>query len=217
MSFSEETARLLRLVDAGVAVAVAARELGISRDRAYALLKAAGRGRGAKTRITVEHRRIVIARYKATGSVNAAARVAGLSHNATRRILVNAGLVFAGVSTLPVISLALGFAGACAIITAGVLLARKQWLDGLRFCGEHSIVIYLAFFLPMAATRTLLLKTSLVTDVGVIAMIVTAMGVFGALAMWWAAKRSGLTFLFERPALFWIAPPKPRVALQAAE
>ena len=29
----------------------------------------------------------------------------------------------------------------------------------LRFCGEHSIVIYLAFFLPMAATRTLLLRT----------------------------------------------------------
>lgn len=95
MSFSEETARLLRLVDAGVAVAMAARELGISRDRAYALLKAAGRGRGAKTRITVEHRRIVIGRYKMTGSVNAAARVAGLSHNATRRILVNAGLVSA--------------------------------------------------------------------------------------------------------------------------
>jgi len=26
----------------------------------------------------------------------------------------------------------------------------------LRYCGEHSIVIYLAFFLPMAVTRTLL-------------------------------------------------------------
>jgi hypothetical protein len=48
-------------------------------------------------------------------------------------------------------------------------------------------------------------------------MIVTTMGVLGALAMWWAAKRAGLNFLFERPALFWIAPPKPRIALQAAE
>ena len=38
------------------------------------------------------------------------------------------------------------------------LLARARWLKSLRFCGEHSIVIYLAFFLPMAATRTLLLK-----------------------------------------------------------
>ena len=33
-----------------------------------------------------------------------------------------------------------------------------QWLGFLRFCGEHSIVIYLAFFLPMATTRTLLLQ-----------------------------------------------------------
>jgi uncharacterized membrane protein YcfT len=131
--------------------------------------------------------------------------------------IVNATLVFAGVSTLPVVSLTLGFAGACAIITTGVLLARKGWLDGLRFCGEHSIVIYLAFFLPMAITRTLLLKTGIVTDIGVIAMIVTAMGVLGALAMWWGARRAGLNFLFERPAMFWIAPNKPRVALQAAE
>jgi uncharacterized membrane protein YcfT len=131
--------------------------------------------------------------------------------------VVNASLVSAGVSTLPVISLALGFAGACAIITTGVLLARKQWLDGLRFCGEHSIVVYLAFFLPMATTRALLLKTGIISDVGVIAMIVTTMGVLGALAMWWAAKRAGLNFLFERPALFWIAPQKPRIALQAAE
>jgi uncharacterized membrane protein YcfT len=131
--------------------------------------------------------------------------------------VINASLVFSGVSTLPVISLALGFAGACAIITTGVLLARKQWLDGLRFCGEHSIVIYLAFFLPMATTRTLLLKTGIITDVGVIAMIVTAMGVLGALAMWWGARRAGQNVLFERPAIFWIAPNKPRVALQAAE
>ena len=40
----------------------------------------------------------------------------------------------------------------------GTLLARMQWLNFLRYCGEHSIVIYLAFFLPMAATRTLLLQ-----------------------------------------------------------
>ena len=44
----------------------------------------------------------------------------------------------------------------------GTLLARMQWLNFLRYCGEHSIVIYLAFFLPMAVTRTLLLKTGLI-------------------------------------------------------
>ena len=55
-----------------------------------------------------------------------------------------------GFSDWPLVSLALGFAGAGAIIVMGTLLARMQWLNFLRYCGEHSIVIYLAFFLPMA-------------------------------------------------------------------
>ena len=80
--------------------------------------------------------------------------------------LVNGGLVVSGFSEWPVISLALGLAGACAIVVIGTLLARMRWLDGLRYCGEHSIVIYLAFFLPMAATRTLLLKSGLIHDIG---------------------------------------------------
>ena len=71
--------------------------------------------------------------------------------------VVNGGLVYLGFSDWPVISLALGLAGACAIVVTGTLLARAL-ARALRYCGEHSIVIYLAFFLPMAATRTLLLK-----------------------------------------------------------
>lgn len=129
----------------------------------------------------------------------------------------NGALVFAGFAGLPPVSLLLGFAGAGAIIVTGALLARAKMFGGLRFCGEHSIVIYLAFFLPMAVTRTLLLKTGLVPDIGLVALIVTTAGVVGALAMWWAATRLGLTFLFERPALFWIAPKGRRPALQAAE
>ena len=92
----------------------------------------------------------------------------------------------------------------------GTLLARTHWLDFLRFCGEHSIVIYLAFFLPMAATRTLLLQTGLIHDIGTISLIVTIAGVLGALAIWRIALAAGANFLFERPAAFWIAPKKPQ-------
>ncbi len=130
---------------------------------------------------------------------------------------INTLLVFSGASELPGISLMLGFAGACAIITIGVLLARASWLGALRYCGEHSIVIYLAFFLPMATTRALLLKTNIIPDLGWVSIIVTALGVLGALIMWWGAKRFGLNFLFERPATFWIAPKRRAVQLQAAE
>jgi uncharacterized membrane protein YcfT len=115
------------------------------------------------------------------------------------------------------VSLVLGFAGACAIITMGTLLARAQWMNFFRFCGEHSIVIYLAFFLPMAATRTLLLHTGIIPDIGMVSLIVTIVGVIGALAIWRAALRLGGNFLFERPDAFWIAPRKPGVRLQAAE
>jgi uncharacterized membrane protein YcfT len=130
---------------------------------------------------------------------------------------VNGSLVKLGFSEWPLISLALGLAGACAIVTIGTLLARAHWLTALRFCGEHSIVIYLAFFLPMATTRTLLLRTGVISDIGTISLIVTIAGVLGALAIWRIALAAGANFLFERPAAFWIAPKKPRATLQAAE
>ena len=131
--------------------------------------------------------------------------------------LINGGLVASGFSEWPLISLALGLAGACAIVTIGTLLARMRWLNFLRFCGEHSIVIYLAFFLPMAATRTLLLRAGWIHDIGTISLIVTIVGVIGALAMWRMALAVGANFLFERPAAFWIAPKKAGATLQAAE
>ncbi len=131
--------------------------------------------------------------------------------------VINGGLVEFGFSEWPLISLALGLAGAGAIITLGTLLARMQWLNFLRYCGEHSIVIYLVFFLPMAASRTLLLQTGLIHDIGTISLLVTVAGVVGALAIWWLARKAGANFLFERPAAFWIAPKKTGRVLQAAE
>jgi len=131
--------------------------------------------------------------------------------------LVNETLVRLGVSDWPLISLSLGIAGACAIVTSGTLLARMQWLKSLRFCGEHSIVIYLAFFLPMAATRTLLLRTGIIPDVGAMSLTITLFALFGALAIWQIARKTGANFLFERPGVFWIAPKKARATLQAAE
>ncbi len=131
--------------------------------------------------------------------------------------LINGSLVVSDFSEWPLISLLLGLAGACAIVTLGTLLARAHWLTFLRYCGEHSIVIYLAFFLPMAASRTLLLRSGLIPDIGMISLIVTVVGVAGALAIWRIALKAGANFLFDRPAAFWIAPKKQSRVLQAAE
>ena len=129
--------------------------------------------------------------------------------------LVNGSLVAFGISAWPIVSLGLGLCGAIAIVTIGTLLARMQWLNVLRFCGEHSIVIYLAFFLPMGAMRTLLLKTGMIHDIGMVSLCVTIVGVAGAVLVWRAALALGANFLFERPEAFWIAPKK-AAALQAA-
>jgi uncharacterized membrane protein YcfT len=129
----------------------------------------------------------------------------------------NAATVHGGAAQWPLVSLALGFAGALAVVVTATLLAHARLFDPLRYCGEHSLMIYLAFFLPMAATRTLLLKIGIPADVGVVSLLVTVAGVTGALAIWWAARATRLNVLFARPAAFRIAPKPPSLAVQAAE
>lgn len=130
--------------------------------------------------------------------------------------LVNGLLVFHGFAELPFVSLALGLAGAAAVVAVSVLLSQTDLAAPLRYCGRNSIVIYLAFFLPMAVSRTVLLKTGLITDIGTVSALVTISGVVGALVMYWAVRHTFLRFLFERPERFWIAP-KPRLSLQTAQ
>lgn len=129
---------------------------------------------------------------------------------------INGALVFAGYGDLPVLGLALGFVGAGAVVTAAVLLAQSGLFEWLRYCGQNSIVIYLAFFLPMAATRWLLLKTGIIPDVGTIAALVTLAGVVGALAWFWLARGTSAQFLFERPAFLRLKPARTPV-MQPAE
>ncbi|MCW5689461.1 MAG: acyltransferase family protein [Pseudolabrys sp.] len=136
----------------------------------------------------------------------------------------NGVMVKAGLAALPFYSLALGLVGAAAVATIAALLSLHDVFKPLRYCGRNSIVIYLAFFLPMAASRAVLLKTGIITDIGTISVLVTASGVIGALLIYWAVRHTPLKFLFERPALFWLVPKKdkpaekkPEFALQPAE
>ena len=113
--------------------------------------------------------------------------------------LVNGFAVFGGVSELPGISLALGLVGAAAVVTLSALLSKSDLMAPVRYCGRNSIVIYLAFFLPMAVTRTVLLKLGIIGDIGTISLLVTAAGVIGPLVLFWIVRPTPLRFLFERP------------------
>lgn len=109
-------------------------------------------------------------------------------------------MVFGGYSELPVVGLGLGFLGALAVVTASVLLSTRKWALPLRYAGENTIVVYLAFFLPMAATRTALLKFAPDLDLGLTALIVTIAGVVTPLILHALVKNTSLRFLFTRPA-----------------
>ncbi|HKQ94336.1 MAG TPA: acyltransferase, partial [Aestuariivirgaceae bacterium] len=95
-----------------------------------------------------------------------------------------------------------GFAGAAAVVAASVLLAASPLGTPLRRCGARSIVIYLAFFLFMAGSRTVLMKLGVIGDPGLLSLAVTAAGVVGPLVLFALVRRGPLAFLFHRPASF---------------
>ncbi len=115
-------------------------------------------------------------------------------------LLAHAGADAQFVSDLPIVSLALGGAGAVAIVTITALLSLLPPLSFLGFLGRNSIVVYLAFFLPMATARTVLLRFADAVDIGTISVLVTASGVIGPLLLLAAVNLSGHgNFLFTRP------------------
>ncbi|WP_291958512.1 acyltransferase family protein [Chelatococcus sp.] len=111
-------------------------------------------------------------------------------------------------ASLPVLSLILGIAGSAAIITVASLLVSVGKGEALRYCGENSIVIYLAFFLPMAVTRVLLMKSGALDAIGVGwgAFLVTAAAVVTPLIVARIISGTWLNFLFVRPAAFRLGP-----------
>src|SRR6185369_4243010 len=80
--------------------------------------------------------------------------------------LLDGFYVFSGLADKPFVSLTLGLIGAAAVVSISALIAKSGAFSALRYLGRNSIVVYLAFFLGMAAARSVLLKTGLVPDLG---------------------------------------------------
>lgn len=104
------------------------------------------------------------------------------------------------VSDLPVASLLLGAAGGVAVVVLTALLSMVPAMAFLGHLGRNSIVVYLAFFLPMAVARGLLLKFAPALDIGTVSLLVTIAGVAGPVILFRVVQWSGFgRFLFERP------------------
>jgi uncharacterized membrane protein YcfT len=130
--------------------------------------------------------------------------------------LFNGFYVVLGLDGKPFISLTLGLIGAVAVVAVSALMAKSHVFAALRYLGKNSIVVYLAFFLGMAASRSLLLKTGIIPDLGTVSLLVTASGIAGAVALFWAVRGTPLRLLFERPGWARLKA-KPKYALQPAE
>lgn len=108
--------------------------------------------------------------------------------------------VFAlGWSGLPVVSLILGFLGTGAVIAFAILLSRLPFGAVFRFLGENSIVVYLSFFVFMAASRIMALRVVPELGPDIISLGVTLAGITGPVLLFFAVRNTRARFLFKRP------------------
>lgn len=103
---------------------------------------------------------------------------------------------------VPGLRIAFGLIGAVAIVTVAALLSRLDAARFIRYAGRNSIVLYVTFVLPMAAARIALVKSGLVTDIGLVSLIVTAVAVAVPLLVHALVRDTRFRFLYERPARF---------------
>lgn len=103
-------------------------------------------------------------------------------------------------ANFPIVSLLLGVAGTMALIALAANMAGKRFFAPLEWVGSHSIIIYLAFFLPMIIARVLLLKLGIISDVGTMSLLTWCAAVIGPIIFYAIIQKVGIGhFLFTRP------------------
>jgi uncharacterized membrane protein YcfT len=113
----------------------------------------------------------------------------------------------------PFMPLAMGFAGALAVLLLATQLAKTSWLGWLRYLGQNSIVVYLGFVIPLGLMRRFIESPVLIHDPGTISFVVMILSVTGAVLLYWALRDTSLWWLYKRPS--WTSvmrPPLPPVA-----
>ena len=108
------------------------------------------------------------------------------------------------IAQMPVVSLVMGGLGALAVVSTAALVTGTRAGRGLAFMGARSIVIYLAFFLPMVLVREAGVRLGLVPDTATLAVLTTlaavAVPLLGHHLIRTVPAFGVFGFLFERPA-----------------
>jgi uncharacterized membrane protein YcfT len=106
-----------------------------------------------------------------------------------------------GLAAFPPLHLALALLGALAICFLAALLLRLPYMDWLRWLGEHSLVVYVAFTIPMSLSREIAMRSGLLTDTGMLSLAVLLVSISSPLVLYLLVRRTGFGMcLFERPA-----------------
>ena len=120
-----------------------------------------------------------------------------------------------GWGALPGIHLALALAGATAICMVAALLTRLPAMDWLRWLGAKSLIVYVAFVLPMGIARIILLRLG-IDEPNLLSLLIMAVAIAAPLLLWWITEKTGFgKFLFERPAWAHLPGTRQRSAVRA--
>ena len=104
-----------------------------------------------------------------------------------------------GYAGLPGVHLVLALVGTAALCVTAALLTRLPWMNWLQWMGSKSLVIYVAFVLPMGISRTVFIKLGLLEPT-VLTSATMAVAIISPLVLYWLVLRTGVGhFLFERP------------------
>lgn len=106
-----------------------------------------------------------------------------------------------GYGGLPGVRLLLAISGALALCVTAGLITGLRFTHWLTWLGEHSIVVYLVFVLPMSFIRIGLGKLGLIHDVTLSSFIVMVGSIAISVGFYLLVETTGRgKFLFERPA-----------------
>jgi uncharacterized membrane protein YcfT len=105
-----------------------------------------------------------------------------------------------GLAAFPPLHLMLAITGALALCVTGALLCKLSFMNWLRWLGEHSLVVYVSFTLPMSIFRGLAMWSGLLTETGPLSFAVLIVAITSPVVLYLIVQRLGIgVFLFERP------------------
>lgn len=101
---------------------------------------------------------------------------------------------------VPVIAPIFGLIGAIAVCALGVLMAKHNVGNAIRYVGQNSIVVYLTFYIPMKITEKVIDRIGdPLGSVGLSTAIILVVAVASPLVFAYLIKGTPLNFLYVRP------------------